>query len=85
MLFRRRVEEAQRRQLLQHMGNGTLGKWELVPCAHPTYQLIIVQVKKVSVMYNAHTLESHGFSFVTMKSVEEAEAAVVVQCRRIDG
>jgi len=44
---------------------------------HPTYyQLIIVQVKKASVMYDPHTRESRGFGFVTMESAEEAEAAV---------
>ncbi|KAH9170581.1 hypothetical protein EDB89DRAFT_1853368, partial [Lactarius sanguifluus] len=33
-------------------------------------------VKKASVMYDPHTRESRGFGFVTMESVEEAEAAV---------
>ncbi|KAF8274354.1 hypothetical protein EI94DRAFT_1562315 [Lactarius quietus] len=36
----------------------------------------IGRVKKASVMYDPHTRESRGFGFVTMESVEEAEAAV---------
>jgi len=36
----------------------------------------IGRVKKASVMYDPHTRESRGFGFVTMESLEEAEAAV---------
>ena len=35
-----------------------------------------IQVKKAQVMYDPHTRESRGFGFVTMESVEEAEAAI---------
>lgn len=41
-----------------------------------SYQLIAIKVKKASVMYDPHTRESRGFGFVTMESLEEAEAAV---------
>ena len=34
------------------------------------------RVQKASVMYDPHTRDSRGFGFVTMESVEEAEAAV---------
>lgn len=34
------------------------------------------RVKKAQVMYDPHTRESRGFGFVTMESVEEADAAV---------
>jgi transformer-2 protein len=37
---------------------------------------VVIQVKKASVMYDPHTRESRGFGFVTMESVEEAEAAI---------
>jgi len=36
----------------------------------------IGRVKKASVMYDPHTRESRGFGFVTMESLEEAEAAI---------
>ncbi|TEB32434.1 hypothetical protein FA13DRAFT_1580611, partial [Coprinellus micaceus] len=35
------------------------------------------RVKKASVMYDPHSRESRGFGFVTMESVEEADAAIV--------
>jgi len=34
------------------------------------------RVKKAQVMYDPHTRESRGFGFVTMESVEEADAAI---------
>ncbi|KXN84967.1 hypothetical protein AN958_11812, partial [Leucoagaricus sp. SymC.cos] len=34
------------------------------------------RVKKASVMYDPHSRESRGFGFVTMESLEEAEAAI---------
>ena len=34
------------------------------------------QVKKAQVMYDPHSRESRGFGFVTMESVEEADAAI---------
>ncbi|KAI9066476.1 RNA-binding domain-containing protein, partial [Trametes sanguinea] len=34
------------------------------------------RVKKASVMYDPHSRESRGFGFVTMESVEEADAAI---------
>lgn len=36
----------------------------------------IGRVNKASIMYDPHTRESRGFGFVTMESVEEADAAV---------
>ncbi len=45
-------------------------------CCYTLIQLFAIQVKKASVMYDPHTRESRGFGFVTMESVEEAEAAV---------
>ncbi|KAG6329570.1 hypothetical protein ID866_9520 [Astraeus odoratus] len=36
----------------------------------------IGRVKKASVMYDPHTRESRGFGFVTMETVEEADAAI---------
>ena len=45
-------------------------------CYDRLIEFIAVQVKKASVMYDPHTRESRGFGFVTMESVEEAEAAV---------
>ena len=45
-------------------------------CYYALIEFIAVQVKKASVMYDPHTRESRGFGFVTMESVEEAEAAV---------
>jgi hypothetical protein len=45
---------------------------------YPTrYQPIIIQVKKVSVVYDPHTQESHTFGLVITESVEETEAAVM--------
>ncbi|EJF67341.1 hypothetical protein BD309DRAFT_866735 [Dichomitus squalens] len=34
------------------------------------------RVQKAQVMYDPHTRESRGFGFVTMESVEEADAAI---------
>lgn len=38
--------------------------------------LTVLQVQKASVMYDPHTRDSRGFGFVTMETVEEAEAAI---------
>lgn len=48
----------------------------VLPRSHASIQLTSSQVQKASVMYDPHTRESRGFGFVTMESVEEAEAAV---------